>query len=535
MPEKWGMKVYVKGVALLTLAALFVKILSMMYRVPFQNLVGDQGFYIYQQVYPFVAIFVVWTSSGFAVAISKMLADAEDRDGGVWRRELLRVVFYYLSVLSIIFFVILFGGADLFAKWMGDSALASLLRTGAFVTLCMPALAVYKGLFQARGIMTPVAYAQVIEQTVRVLVILGGTWIVMKTTSSLYQAGQMAMAGTVVGELAGIILLWIYFKKFKQGDKIVVRKKIAIFPVLKELTILSITVSVSGLLLLFFQLVDSFTVFETLTKSGIPTLEAMETKGIYDRGQPLVQVGLVIATSLSLAIVPLVAHTSKKDNGRGAERFIQLTYRTALLFGFAATLGLMLVMPYVNEMLFATRELSNVLIVFVVQIIWLSLILTLTAMLQGLGKLKIPTLILIVGFIVKVICNKLFIIRWGIIGAVYASNLGLICSAIGLIYYFKKVRPIRFAPSRFYICTALASIVMIGCVLFWGYFAEQWLFTSLPSRLNAALTGSSAALIGAFVFLTIIAKYKVLASRDWFLLPFGRRMASYQLWLQRKK
>lgn len=535
MPEKWGMKVYVKGVALLTLAALFVKILSMMYRVPFQNLVGDQGFYIYQQVYPFVAIFVVWTSSGFAVAISKMLADAEDRDGESWRRELLRVIFYYLSVLSIIFFVILFGGADLFAKWMGDPALASLLRTGAFVTLCMPALAVYKGLFQARGIMTPVAYAQVVEQTVRVLVILGGTWIVMKTTSSLYQAGQMAMAGTVVGELAGIILLWIYFKKFKQGDKIVVRKKIAIFPVLKELTILSIAVSMGGLLLLFFQLVDSFTVFETLTKSGIPTVEAMETKGIYDRGQPLVQVGLVIATSLSLAIVPLVAHTSKKDNGRGAERFIQLTYRTALLFGLAAMLGLMLVMPYVNEMLFETRELSNVLIVFAVQIIWLSLILTLTAMLQGLGKLKIPTLILIVGFIVKVLCNKLFIIRWGIIGAVYASNLGLICSAIGLIYYFKKVRPIRFAPSRFYIWTALASIAMVGCVLFWCYFAEQWLFTSLPSRLNAALTGSSAALIGAFVFLTIIAKYRVLASREWFLLPFGRRMASYQLWLQRKK
>ncbi|MBK3496911.1 polysaccharide biosynthesis protein [Viridibacillus sp. YIM B01967] len=535
MPEKWGMKVYVKGVALLTLAALFVKILSMLYRVPFQNLVGDQGFYIYQQVYPFVAIFVVWTSSGFAVAISKMLAEAEERDGEAQRHELLRVTFYYLSILSILFFAILFGGADLFAKWMGDPALALLLRTGSFVTLCMPAIAVYKGLFQARGIMTPVAYAQVIEQTVRVLVILGGTWIVMATTSSLYQAGQIAMAGTVVGELAGIILLWLYFKKYKQKKSVVVRKKIAIFPVIKELTILSIAVSMSGLLLLFFQLVDSFTVFETLVKGGIPIVEAMETKGIYDRGQPLVQVGLVIATSLSLAIVPLVAHASKKHGGRDAERFIQLTYRTALLFGFAATLGLMLVMPYVNEMLFETRELSNVLIIFVIQIVWLSLILPLTAMLQGLGKLKVPALLLTAGFLVKVVCNEPFIAKWGIIGAAYAGNLGLIFSAFGLIYYFKKIRPIRLAPMHFYMGTSLASLAMIGSVLFWIYCAEQWFSSSLPSRLQAAVTGSSAAAIGAFVFLTFIAKLGVLSSRDWFLLPFGRRMASYQLWLQRKK
>ena len=44
--------------ALLTVAALLVKILSAIYRVPFQNLVGDEGFYIYQQVYPFIAVFV---------------------------------------------------------------------------------------------------------------------------------------------------------------------------------------------------------------------------------------------------------------------------------------------------------------------------------------------------------------------------------------------------------------------------------------------------------------------------------------------
>ena len=76
--QNFRMKSYMQGALLLTIAALIVKVLSAAYRVPFQNLVGDQGFYVYQQVYPFVAIFVTWTAGGVAVAISKMLAELSE-------------------------------------------------------------------------------------------------------------------------------------------------------------------------------------------------------------------------------------------------------------------------------------------------------------------------------------------------------------------------------------------------------------------------------------------------------------------------
>ena len=75
--QSFGMKSYMKGALLLTIAALLVKILSAIYRVPFQNLVGDQGFYVYQQVYPFISIFVTWTAGGVAVAVSKLLANLD--------------------------------------------------------------------------------------------------------------------------------------------------------------------------------------------------------------------------------------------------------------------------------------------------------------------------------------------------------------------------------------------------------------------------------------------------------------------------
>ena len=69
----------VKGAMILTLAALVTKILSAVYRVPFQNIVGDIGFYIYQQVYPFYGIVMVLSTYGFPVVISKLYTEQQAR------------------------------------------------------------------------------------------------------------------------------------------------------------------------------------------------------------------------------------------------------------------------------------------------------------------------------------------------------------------------------------------------------------------------------------------------------------------------
>ncbi|MCT6926030.1 polysaccharide biosynthesis protein [Metasolibacillus sp.] len=525
---QYGMKKYMRGALLLTLAALLVKVLSAVYRVPFQNLVGDEGFYVYQQVYPFISFFVVWTSGGFAVAISKMLADTADVSV---RRAISKVIFSYLTVLSLLFFSLLFFGAQTLAQWMGDERLAPLLQTGAFVTLCMPTLALLKGAFQAKGVMEPVAYAQVFEQLIRVFVILGGTLLVMQTSKSIYAAGNMAVLGAVVGEIAGIVLLLVYVRK--QFEPVRHATKIHAWPIIKDVTLFSLSVSLSSLMLLGFQLVDSFTVYTALLEQGMLTEQAMTQKGIYDRGQPLVQLGVVIASSLSLAIVPLIAQ-KVKTAGRGAIPFVQLTYRTALLFGTAAALGLVITMPYVNELLFTTTDLSTVLMVVVVQIIPFSIILTFTAILQGYGKLKVPALIVIAGFIVKWLGNIWLLPLIGISGAAFASDFGLFLSAIFLMLYVKRIVNVRLAPNAFYKTLALASMAMI-VVVEASAFICSFLLSTVDGRMQAAMMSVILISVGAATFMTILAKSRVLKEKEWFLIPFGRRMALYQLWLNQRK
>ncbi|MHA6260525.1 putative polysaccharide biosynthesis protein [Sporosarcina sp. CAU 1771] len=528
MVDNWNMKTFMKSASILTIAAIIVKLLGAVYRVPFQNLVGDKGFYIYQQVYPFIGIFIIWTSYGFAVAVSKLVAETK-KPGEV--RALMRVAFIYLVFLSITFFILLTLFAPFFARSMADPNLAPLLRAGAYIVLLMPALAVLKGSFQAQGQMIPVAVSNVGEQAFRVTIILMGTWIAVKMGTSLYVVGEIAMWGAVVGQFVGVIILTLYFRKHFGGPL----EKVHTWQVVKELTLVSISVSASSLILLLFQLVDSFTVFRILVSIGIIEEAAMEIKGVYDRGQPLVQLGILIASTLALAIVPLIAHHATKKTGRSELPFVRLTFRTAFLFGWAATVGLSLVLPYVNEMLFETRAGSTTLIVFVIQIFWLSLILPLTAMLQGAGKVKVPVFLLLCGLVVKIIGNSVLVPIWGVTGAALSSNVGFIIITISLLSYFKKVWSIQLAPPRFYGWIMVATALMIGILYPWMFFADWYLFDNLSPRIGATLIALSSVSVGAVLFLLVIMKSRIMAEKEWFLLPFGKRLATLQLQLNQRK
>ena len=69
------MKQMMKGAVVLSVASLIAKVLSAVYRVPFQNMVGNTGFYVYQQVYPIYGIGMTFALSGFPIFLSKLIAE----------------------------------------------------------------------------------------------------------------------------------------------------------------------------------------------------------------------------------------------------------------------------------------------------------------------------------------------------------------------------------------------------------------------------------------------------------------------------
>ena len=55
---------------ILTLALVIVKVLSAIYRVPYQNILGDSGLYAYQQIYPIVALGMILSMNAVPSAVT---------------------------------------------------------------------------------------------------------------------------------------------------------------------------------------------------------------------------------------------------------------------------------------------------------------------------------------------------------------------------------------------------------------------------------------------------------------------------------
>ncbi|MFY9858361.1 MAG: oligosaccharide flippase family protein, partial [Exiguobacterium chiriqhucha] len=160
---------FATGVVLFALAGYLSKFISFAYRVPYQNIAGDFGLYAYQTVYPFAAIVASLGMYAMPVVIAKIGVGAH---GPRRKLEVLWGSFYALLGLAVILVVTMWMLAPVIARLLGDMELAPTLRIISLSYLLMPALAVLRGSFQSVDDLRPSAISQVLENLVRVTVLL---------------------------------------------------------------------------------------------------------------------------------------------------------------------------------------------------------------------------------------------------------------------------------------------------------------------------------------------------------------------------
>src|SRR5690625_21918 len=124
-----------KGALLLTLAGIISKVLSAGYRIPLQNLTGDIGFYIYQQVYPLLGMAMVLGLYGFPSAISKLTVDLRAEGKEVSLRNFYKPVFIILAGINVALFLLVYLNAHFLALLVGDMNLVATYQNAAFIFL----------------------------------------------------------------------------------------------------------------------------------------------------------------------------------------------------------------------------------------------------------------------------------------------------------------------------------------------------------------------------------------------------------------
>ena len=512
-----------QGAVVLTIASSIAKVLSAFYRVPFQNFVGDEGFYVYQQVYPIYGIAMTLALSGLPQFISKIVAEQPDIRS---QKQVLRQLYPYVLWLAIACWAFFFFGSQEIAISMGDAALQPLMEVVSFTFLLVPILSFYRGNFQGHLLMVPSGISQVMEQFVRVGVILVAALSYHYFGGSIYQTGTVAMSGALAGGVLAVLVLWYYNRKILSGSTEYLHQW-KIMPqttgLFKRLMIEGGLVSLYSAFLILFQLIDSFKVKNALMLFGLSDLAAKVDKGVYDRGQPLVQLGLVIALALSSTFLPgLTKYFMKKDR----QQFLQVAkifLRLTTTLASAASIGLMMLLPYMNFTLFKDYKGNDVLGVYVLSIAFMAIIQAYQSIEQSRNRFKGPLVAAGVGLLVKLLTTGFFTIRWGTLGASWSTILGLLATLFVLVRQSDAAINC-FVRERNFLKKLLLSlaIMMLSLLVYQGIISI--LFQGVHHRSQAFFVTVLGVAVGGTVFISTIIKLELFTIREWLSLPYGAKI-----------
>ncbi len=506
---------FVKSTMILTVAMLLSKILGSIFRIPLQNIAGDEVLGIFSLVYPVYMVALYLSVAGIPLAISKLIAEANT----LGEPHKIHKIYVTSSILAICFgvlsFGILFGFSHQIADLLGGPSTRYALIVVAMTLLVAPYMAVYRGFFQGFGDMQPTAVSQVIEQLVRATLILVIAFILVKLDYSNELITGGVMLGSIIGALASLVYLRM---KYRRSDKKAVRtdKYVArdFNGYSKTILRISIPIAIGSVTMALFNFVDSFTVTYGLRSAGVATSEINYLYGIYGRGMTLVQITTVFASAIILPLVPLITKKLVEKDFAGTRSVIEQTQKITHLISWPAALGLVALTLPLNIALFTNAEGSLLLAVINLSSVFTSLTLLGTGILQGMNAAKLGAYIILGGVGLKIVANIAFISNFGLDGAAYSTLLVyFVLFIVNTVFIFRRIRFTVLTPAI--LKMIFASVVMAAVIGLptLAFNSSDW------SRLVALVYTIVAIGVGAAIYFAILWVTKAINKQDLKQLP----------------
>lgn len=499
-------KSFVKGAFVLAIAGVLSKILGAFYRIPFARIVGDEGVGIYNLAYPLYTLLLALSTAGIPLAVSKLIAECEEREEYATSRRIFRLALMVLTIIGISAAMALFVNADFVAENILKDKRASLCLKAiapAMIFTCL--MAVFRGYFQGLQQMVPTAVSQVIEQFVRVGTIFAALYILTPYGIEVVVGG--ASLGAAVGGCAAFIFLfgtmfW-YRKKFPSSEGKTPAKIEKNSAIIHKVLYLAIPISIGALVLPVMQAIDAVMVLRRLEAAGFGHKEAVSLYGhLSGYAGPIINLPFIITTALSASLVPAIAEAM----AAGRREEVSNNYRSAMLIAIIivlpATVGLMTLATPICQLLYAQSAAGVALFWAAPTVLVVGLYQTSAGTLQGLGKVMIPMQALIIGAIVKIILTYYLTAMpiLNIRGAALGTVIGFAVAAIYNVYHVSQNIGKEWFHFNDHLFKPLASVCSMGIIVVIGY---KLMFTL--SKSNGVATLLAIALGGGVYFIVLLA------------------------------
>jgi O-antigen/teichoic acid export membrane protein len=480
--------------AILGLAVVVSKLLGVLQKIPLQNIGGDEAFGIYNTVFPIYTLIMFLAAAGFPVAVSRFAAEyyAEGNEQGMRRVLLISAV--YLTAAGAVGFGLLYLGAETIAAWIGAPRTAAAIRSVSFALLFVPLMSALRGYFQGMGRMAPTAVSQVVEQLVRVAVILAALMFLAGRQASAPGLAAGAMYGSAAGGAAGlaVVAVWWLREHWVRGmrgrtrgigsasggaaglgadgptaaahagrlDRLEPRRTLA-WRMAKYALAVCLAASVTPVL----GMIDSVTVPWLLRSSGADEQEALRQFGIYSRGLPFPQLLAMLLSAMSAAVIPGLAGLIGGGKPAAAREQAELALRVSWHLGVAASVGLAAAAGPINQMFYTNTAGTAAMMIAAGTIAFNCWQIMSAAVLQGFGAVKAAAANLWVAAVCKIGLNLWLVPSYGINGAAAALTLSFAAAALMNSIALRRAAGLTFSFRSYWLQPLTGAAVMAAAVL----------------------------------------------------------------------
>ena len=520
---------FIEGTVIATAAIVITKILGMLYVIPFYAMIGIQGSALYAYAYNIYVIFLDISSAGLPVAISKIIKEYNTLGMMDAKVRAYRLGKKIINIVSVAAFIILFIFAEAIATLiLGDlqggntiSDVAFVIRCVSFAVLVIPFLSVSKGYLQGHNIINVSSFSQVIEQVVRITVILGGSYIALNVLHlSLKTSVGIAVFGAFAGGLAAIMYILFNMRKHKKELSLtedVKKDKISDKAIIKKLISYAVPFIIIDVGVSVYNFVDMVLISRTMTGLGFDaaTTEFI-TSSVSAWAGKISMVVNSIAMGLTVSLIPNIVEAFTLKKWDLVESRLNKALQIILVTCIPMVLGISLLATPIWSIFYGTEELTLgglVLAIYIFVSLFFNLYMVTSSTLQSLNKFKAVYFTTLLGYITNalldvpfmLICNALGLEPF--IGAIIASVCGYSFSVFTALHVLKKEQKLKYGDTfKTLLKILVPATVMVIVVLLLKIIVP----VNYASKASCILYIAVISIIGAIVYLAIAYKQGLL-------------------------
>lgn len=435
---------FIEGAFIATIAIILSKILGVLYVIPFYKIIGENGGSLYGYAYNIYNFFLIISSAGIPLAISKITSEYNTLGKMKEKTYMFKYSKKIIRIFSIVSFCICFFGANLIASAIvGDltggntvSDVAFVIRCVSFAILVVPILSIFRGYLQGHHFISAPSIGQVIEQFVRVVIIIVGSFLALKVFNlTVAQAVGIAVFGACAGALVSYGYLLLKTNKVKkdlfvEDAEVSKEEKKIIFKKLIGYCIPFIIINVANSI---YNTVDMILVIKGLNWIGTFSAQDIETiSSVFTTwGSKLVSVVTAIATGLVISLIPTIVESYTKGNMDEVNEQFNKTLQVLLYIILPLSIFLSIFSKQVWTIFYGESFYGPLIFRFTILLaIFDSAYIMICSALQGLSKTKLIYASCATGLITKTILDIPLIFLFNKIG-IYPFYGAILASAIG--------------------------------------------------------------------------------------------------------